>query len=113
MPFEEAGKAWKAYNAGVETWKTYLIEIESQLTRSAFENLCRVVPLDRETLVLHDLARPRLVSLDDDQPSDTPETVAEVVTETERRLRAALRAVAEGKAVILRPGKRPVLPRKP
>ena len=66
MPFEESAKAWKAYNAGAETWKTYLTEIEGQLTQAAFENLSRVVPLDRETLVLHDLARPRLVSLDDD-----------------------------------------------
>jgi hypothetical protein len=66
MPFDVAAKAWQAYNAGKEAWQAYLAAIEGQLTRAAFDNLCRVEPLERETLVLHDLARPRLVSFDDD-----------------------------------------------
>jgi hypothetical protein len=38
MPFDEATKAWKAYNGGAETWAAYLQSVEGQLTKAAFEN---------------------------------------------------------------------------
>jgi hypothetical protein len=62
MPFDEAAKAWSANNAGKEAWENYLLEVEPQLTKGAYEALCLVPPLEREVLVLHDRAGPRLVS---------------------------------------------------
>jgi hypothetical protein len=47
MPFDEAGKVWRAYNAGAEVWSAYLLELEPKLTRAAFENLCLVPSLER------------------------------------------------------------------
>ena len=51
MPFDMAHLAWTAYKAGAEPWAAYLQTIEPKLTRSAFENLRCVVPLEREALV--------------------------------------------------------------
>jgi hypothetical protein len=64
-PFQESARAWQAYNSGAETWAAYLQTIEPQLTKAAFENLRRVVPLERETLMLRDQTPLRLVSPDD------------------------------------------------
>jgi hypothetical protein len=44
MPFEDAGKAWAAFNNGPNVWKEYLQEIEASLTLAAFQKLCALVP---------------------------------------------------------------------
>jgi hypothetical protein len=44
MPFEDAGKAWAAFNKGPNVWKEYLQEIEASLTLAAFQKLCALVP---------------------------------------------------------------------
>ena len=47
-------------------------------------------------------------------PDPTPEAATErAVTETERMLKQALRAVREARAIIIRSGVRPRPPRKP
>jgi hypothetical protein len=65
MPFEEATKAWLAYNGGVETWAAYLQLIEGQLTKAAFENLSRVPPFSREGLASRETPLLHLVPDDD------------------------------------------------
>ena len=69
MPFDMSRDAWHAYNAGAEAWKTYLEEVEGQLTLKSFENLKRVVPLERKALASSEEPLLRLVPDDSDRPS--------------------------------------------
>ena len=44
LPFDECAEAWAAYRDGAEAWKAYLLTLEPQLTKAAFESLSLVVP---------------------------------------------------------------------
>jgi hypothetical protein len=43
LPFDECAEAWAAYRDGAEAWKAYLLTLEPQLTKAAFESLSIVV----------------------------------------------------------------------
>ena len=76
LPFEEAARAWKAYNAGRDAWQAYLAEIEGQLTQAAFENLCRVVPRPAELSALA-ISAPVRVEIDAEPIVTFPHLVSE------------------------------------
>ncbi len=61
MPFEMTEATWAAYHGGPKTWKTYLDEIEGQLTAKSFARLSRVVAPDRDKLPLDASPSLRLV----------------------------------------------------
>ena len=68
LPFEEAGLAHKAFNAGVETWKAYLVQIEGQLTLASFQKLSGLEapeprPVPNASNVVQAAAPPRQRSL--------------------------------------------------
>jgi hypothetical protein len=82
LPFDLCTEAWAAYHSGQETWKTYLDEIEGQLTAKSFARLSRVVAPDREKLLTD---APPLLRLVHDEPAQAPEaSQSKLLTELER-----------------------------
>jgi hypothetical protein len=87
LPFDEAGRAWKAHNAGKETWKMYLTEIEPMLTKAQIERLSRVPALERKQLAQQERTGLRLV--------EAPQA-PEVETSHEAQLMALLSGMSPG-----------------
>src|SRR6478609_3577566 len=42
LPFDQCEEAWRAYHAGDEIWRAYVLTLEPILTKAAFEALCLV-----------------------------------------------------------------------
>ena len=44
LPFDQCAEAWAAYRDGAAAWSAYVLKLEPQLTKAAFDALNLVVP---------------------------------------------------------------------
>jgi hypothetical protein len=101
MPFEMTEATWAAYHGGQASWKTYLGEIEGELTAKSFARLSRVVAPDRDKLLPDAPPSLRLVReepmLEPEPPAaDEPPELAHLTIDELKRLAGVSDDVDQG-----------------